>query len=129
MYNHLLYLTYWIINTIVLFVVRSLIPGNNVILGSERFNGFESSIYAGFWLTFLVWIWWDFAIAKKIKLDKTITTIGFFLFVNSLSIWMVSRFSYFTGFALTNYAWALGIGIVVTLLQRVGWRLIVLKHI
>ena len=127
MYNHLLFLAYWFINSTVLFIARSLVPDNSIILGNWRFNSFESSIYAGFWLTFLIWVWWDFAIARKIKLDKTVITFGFFFLVNSISIWMVSRFSYMTGFGLTNYAWALAIGLTATLLQRVGWRLIVLR--
>lgn len=128
MYNHLLYLTYWLINSVVLLVINSLIPGNSIILGDGRFNAIESSIYTGFWLTFLIWLWWDFAIAKKIKLENKMFMLGFFLCVNSISIFMISRFPYLTGFVLKNYAWAIGIGFIATLLQRVGWRLIVFKR-
>lgn len=126
MYNHLLFLSYWFVNTSVLFIA-GVLPGRNVILGDWRFNSFESSVYAGFWLTFLIWVSWDFAIARRFKLDKLPVTLGFFLFVNSISIWAVSRFSSVTGFVLVNFFWALVIGCVVTLLQRVVWKLIVKK--
>lgn len=127
MYNHLLFLSYWLVNAVVLFLAGSL-PGHNVILGNGRFNSFESSFYAGFWLTFFIWVFWDFAIARKFKLDKEGVTLSFFLFVNSLSIWAVSRFYFMTGFELTNYLWVLIIGLTVTLLQRVAWRVVVLRH-
>jgi len=94
-------------------------------LGNWRFNSFEASIYAGFWLTFLFWVWWDFAIARGIKLDNKFITFVFFLFVNSFSVWAVSMFYRVIGFGLTNYYWALAMGFAVTILQRAAWRVIV----
>jgi len=124
MYNHLLYLGYWLTNSIVL-LLSTLVTGNSVILGGDRFNTLEASIYAGFWLTFLIWVWWDFAIARKFKLDKGVIIFGFFLFVNIFSLVAVSRFHFFTGFELINYFWVLAIALLATILQRVAWKLIV----
>ena len=126
MYNHLLFLSYWLVNTTVLFLASLFIPA--IRLGVERFNSFESAFYAGFWLTFFIWVFWDFAIARKFQLDKKGITLTFFLFVNSISVWAVSRFYFITGFELTNYLWALVIGLLATLLQRVVWKLVVLRH-
>lgn len=123
MYNHLMYFAYWMINSLVLYLAGWAIP-NNVLLGNWRFNSIESSIYAGFWLTFLIWACWDFAIARKFNLKNKTATFVFFLLVNAISIWVVSRFSNITGFELTNYQWAFAIGFVITLLQRVPWKFV-----
>ncbi|MFH1536290.1 MAG: hypothetical protein ABIC96_04480 [Patescibacteria group bacterium] len=125
MYNHLLYFTYWLTNSFVFFLSSIIVPDRNVILGSWRFNNIESSIYAGFWATFLIWVWWDFAIAKKFNLENKIIAFGFFFFVNFFSIYVVSRFSRFTGFELVNYQWVFVIGFAVTFLQRIIRKVIV----
>lgn len=123
MYNHLLYLAYWIVNAAVLFFTSLLIPA--VRLGGGRFNSIESAFYAGFWLTFLIWVFWDFAIARKFNFESKTVNFSYFLLVNFISIWVISRFSSLTGFALTNYAWALVIALAAVLLQKIGWRLVV----
>lgn len=124
MYNHLMYFAYWVINSLVLYLASWILPENNVVLGNWRFSSIESSIYAGFWLTFLVWVFWDFAIAREFNLKKKMVAFGFFLIVNSISIWVISRFSNITGFELINYQWAFIIGFAATLLQRVPWRFV-----
>lgn len=100
-------------------------PGSNIELGEGRFSSVEASIYTGFWLTFMVWVWWDFAIAKKVSLDKYLFNLGFFLFVNTFSLWVLSRFSGFTEFEIKNYVWILIIGMTVTLCQKIAWNLVV----
>lgn len=124
MYNHLLYLGYWLTNSIVL-LLSALVAGNSVVLGSDRFGSLEASVYAGFWITFIVWVCWDFAIARKFKLDKQAVMFMFFLFVNAFALVAVSRFSSITGFELTNYIWVLAIAVLATISQRISWKLIV----
>lgn len=127
MYNHLLFFSYWIINSIVLFAASLVIPNHELVLGSWRFTGIEASIYSGFWLTFLIWVWWDFAIARKFNTYKKVAAFSFFFFVNVFSIWALSRFTYFTGLALLNLWWAIVIGFIAMILQRFAWRMIVKK--
>lgn len=127
MYNHLLFLSYWIINSLVLFMASLVIPSHEVVLGSWRFSGIESSIYVGFWLTFLIWVWWDFAIARKMNSYKKFVAVSYFLFVNIFCIFALSRFPDLTGLTLKNFWWAIIIGAVTTILQRIAWKLIVKK--
>ncbi len=127
MYNHLLYIGYWIINSFLLYIASQSIPDNIVKLGSWRFNMLESSLYAGFCLTFLVWMWWDFALARRFNLNKKLFVFLFFIFVNSFSIWAISRFNYFTGVQVTSFVWIVAIGLAATVLQRLTRKLIVNK--
>lgn len=118
-----MYFAYWMINSFILYLASMLIP-DNVVLGNWRFNSIESSIYAGFWLTFLIWVCWDFAIARKFNLKNKTATFVFFLLVNAISIWVVSRFSGITGFEIVNYQWILAIGFVATFLQKIPWKFV-----
>lgn len=127
MHNHLLYFGYWIVNSFLFYIASRAIPDNVVKLGSWRFSSLESSLYAGFCLTFLVWVWWDFALARRFNFNKKFITFLFFIFVNCFSIWAISRFSYFTGVEVTNYNWIIVIGLAATILQRFIRRVIVNK--
>lgn len=125
MYNHLLFFGYWLINTAVLFLAGSLLPPEYIHLGSWRFGAVEACFYAGFFLTFLIWIWWDFALARKFDFDKKVTVFLFFLFVNYFSLLVVARFSYITGFEAYNYLWTFIIALGTTSMQRVIRRVII----
>ena len=127
MYNHILYFSYWVIDSIVLLVFNLLFP-SSVVLGNWRFNSIESAIYAGFWVTFFIWTLWDFAIAKKLKFDSKLVTLGYFWIVTSFSYWLVSRFSQIAGFGIKNYLMAFLIAAVALFFQRIAWSFIV-KHL
>lgn len=125
MYNHFLYFSYWLTNSAVLYVFY-LLFGDNIILGNWRFGPIESAIYAGFWATFLLWSFWDFALAKGVKFDNYLTTLGYFLLVNAFSFWLVSRFSQYAGFGITGYGWAFALALAAHFLQR-GVRRMIIK--
>ena len=126
MYNHLLYFSYWLGNSIILYIFNVIFPGG-VVLGNWRFGPIEAAIYAGFWVTFFVWVLWDFAIAKGVKFDSMATTVGYFWAANIFGVWIVSRFSQYAGFGMASYLWAIAIGLGAFLIQRLARRLIVNK--
>lgn len=125
MYNHTLYFYFWCTNALVLFASKYLIPDNIVVLGSWRFSSIESAIYAGFWITFIYWVWWDFAIQRSLSSDQKIVSFIIYSIVNSIAILGVSVFHGVFGFKLENYYWAGAIGFMTTLLQSFVWRMIV----
>src|SRR3972149_11378843 len=124
MYNHLLYFSYWIVNVLVLYTFTFLAPGS-VVLGNWRFSPVESAIYAGFWVTFFVWVLWDFAIAKGVKFDSALVTLGYFWSANIFAFWLVSRFSEFAGFGIASYLWAVVVALGAYFAQRIVRKLVV----
>lgn len=126
MYNHILYFTYWLVNTFVLYVFGLLYP-SQVVLGNWRFSPMEAAIYAGFWVTFFVWSFWDLAMAKGVRFDSSVVTLGYFWSVNIFAFWVVSRFSQYAGFGISNYLWAFTVGLAAYGLQRLVRRVIVGK--
>lgn len=128
MYNHLLYFLYWVINSLVLYLFSLLVP-SYVILGNYRFGGIESAVYAGFWITFFVWAFWDFALAKGLKFESSVVTLGYFWLVNAFAFWIVSRFSQIAGFGVSNYLWTFTLGLVAYIFQRIAWRLVLKRGV
>lgn len=122
MYNHILYFTYWLIDSVILYVFYLFFPAD-LVLGNYKFSPVESAIYAGFWVTFFVWVLWDFAIAKKLKFDTGLVTLGYFWSANIFAFWIVSRFSQISGFGMTNFVWAFAIALAAFMVQRLafGW--------
>jgi len=108
----------------VIYLVKWLWP-ESLVLGSWRFAEIESAIYVGFWMTFLVWLIWDFAQARGFKMDNWSTTWLFFGIVNCATVWAVTRFGFYLGLEISQISWMLVIGLSVTLLQRLVLTLMV----
>jgi hypothetical protein len=125
MYNHYLYFAYWAVNSFIFFLAGLLIPSSEVAMGSWRFSLIEASIYSGFCLTFIIWVCWDFAMARHYNFKKKGFTLGFFIAANLFSLYAISTFSYVTGFRVESFLWFILLGIVFALIQRVAWRVVV----
>jgi hypothetical protein len=124
MYNHLLYFVYWLFDSIIIYVFGLVFP-TSVVLGNWRFGPIEAAIYAGFWVTFFVWLLWDFALSKGVKFDMGIVTLGYFWSANIFAFWTVSRFSQYAGLGISGYYWAFIIGLAAYFVQRLAWRIVV----
>jgi len=127
MYNHLLYLIYWGANTLVLYIVSSVFP-KVVVLGNFRFSAPESAIYAGFWITVLIWAMWDYIYVRNIKLNRLSGRFLVFWALNFVSFWLVSRFSHIAGFGISSFWWAAAIGFFANLVQRFFWNVVIGRH-
>lgn len=100
---------------------------DSVVLGNFKFSGLEASIYAGFWMTFLIWVFWDFARAKGMKFDEGIVRFFYFWLVNSFALWIIARFPYIAGFGIDSYLWAFVIGFLTISLHNFVWVFVTKK--
>jgi hypothetical protein len=122
--EHLLFLLYWLLNSLAISLLGLIFP-SLVVLGNMRLVPLEASIYAGFWVTFFVWTMWDFVLVRKVDLEPFALRLLFFFSVNSLGIWIVSRYAEkYTGLGIVSFWWALILGGLITLLQIVSWKLV-----
>jgi hypothetical protein len=123
MYNHILYLVYWLVNFVV-FYLFSIFFANNVVLGNWRYSAIEAGIYSAFWLTVLVWTGWDFIFSRGVSYKSgTITWIYFFI-LNTLGVWLIARFAFYLGLGISGWTWAIVIGFVATILQKWAWNFV-----
>ena len=122
MYDHILFLLYWLLDSLLLYLLGYIFP-SEVVLGNFRLTPFEASIFAGFWLTFFVWTMWEYVLVRKVKLESFNLRIIFFFFVNSLGIWIISQYGKYTGLGIASFWWVLVLGGVMDLFQGVAWNL------
>lgn len=121
MYNHVLYIFYWAINSLVLYITSSLLA-SDIVLSNYKFNKTESAIYAGFWVTFILWIVLDLLTARGFKFNNIIIYLLVLIVSNTLGFWIVARFSHLLGFGITSYQWAIMLGLIVSIIQTFSWR-------
>jgi len=126
MYNHYLYLAYWVANTAILYLFGWVFP-ESIVLGSYRFNSLEAAFYAAFWVTFFIWLFWDFALAKRVRFNVPVVTNSYFFIVNTLSFWLVSKLARITAFGIQRFYWAIAIAIVAVIFQHWVKQLVVGK--
>ena len=120
MYNHILYLVYWAING-GLILATFLVDPNSVILGNNRMTPWEASIYAGFWLTFVVWSFWDILIAGGVKLGQGFSAWIYFALVNLLGMYLVSSLTKYTGLSIAYPILIVALALLANLIQRFVW--------
>lgn len=123
MHEHILFLIYWLINSMAMYLMGLVFP-SDVVLGTFRLLPVEAAIFAGFWLTFFVWTMWDYVTVRKVTLQPFIIRFIFFFFVNSFGIWLVSRYASYTGLGISSFWWALLLGGITDLLQNFYWNLL-----
>jgi hypothetical protein len=123
MYNHLLYLLYWAVNAGVLYLLFRVWP-QSVVLGVNKFVAGEAAVYGGFWLTFIVWVIWDFAIGQEFRLDNNAAWI-YFLAANVLGVWVVTRLSGVTGVRVDGLEWIVVTALALNWVQRTVWTKLV----
>lgn len=128
MYNHLLYVSFWATNTLIL-IFAGIFANDYLALGNSRFNNIESGVYAGFWITFIIWVFWDFSISRRYNLEKKYRSFIFFFMVNLFAFWAVSMFERFIGFKMMDYYWFLILAFIATFFQRAIKRIIVKKSL
>lgn len=125
MYNHLLYLVYWIINTVILYGASILLP-EVVALGVNKFTPIEAAVYSGFWMVFVTWVVWDFSLARGFKLGRESGWI-YFLAGNILGVMAISVFAAFTGTRATIVG-IFVLALAANAIQRELWWKLVSKR-
>ena len=125
MYNHALYFSYWLVNALVFYFSAKIFP-KSIVLGTWKFSSMEAAIYSSFWLTVLIWTTWDFVFSKvrKVSFNGNLLSMFYFWLMNGLSVWLIARFSQYTGLGINNWPWAGILGGIAYIFQRFTWGLI-----
>lgn len=123
MYNHVLYLLYWLLNSLVIYLTGRLFP-DFVVLGNWRFSQVESALYAGFWVTVFFWSMWDFLYVRGVAMSKLPGAFWVFYGMNVVSVWLVSRFSHIAGMGISSFLWAFIIAFMANLTQKAVFKMI-----
>jgi hypothetical protein len=127
-YNHKLYLGFWLINFSVIFLFGWVFP-SDIVLGNWKFSALEGAIYSSFWLTFFVWTAWDFIFSRGIKYKAGLIAWIYFFLVNSLAIWLIARFSHILAMGISSWVAAVFMGVVVVIGQKFIWWMVTRREL
>lgn len=128
MYNHILYLFFWLVSFFVFYLTHLLFP-ENFVLGNWKFTVLEAGIYSSFWLVVFLWVVWDFLVSRGVKFEQNLVSFIYFWAVNAVGIWLVAKLSQILGLGITGYPWAVGVGFVVNLVQRLVWKFVTKRNL
>lgn len=114
---------FWLVNSVLLYLATQLFPGSYV-LGNMRFGVLSAAIVAGLFWTFLVWVFKKALKKFKVQIADDKVRILFYIIANFVAVWLVARFAPYTGFGLTSFVWALGLGVAGAIAQFAIWKLV-----
>jgi uncharacterized membrane protein YvlD (DUF360 family) len=114
--HYLRFVLVWLVNSLLIYFASMLYP-ENFVLGTAMVSGGYAPFVAGLTLTVLCklgkWLITKLGVELKGRYSKFL----YYWLVNSVGIWLIARFSPYTGLGISAYYWALSLGFVASLLQ------------
>lgn len=107
---------FWIFNSLFLYIAAVVYP-LSFVLGNFRFSMFAATVWAGLWITVLTWLAGWLVVKTKMKLAGFWQMFIFYWFANAAAVWITARLATVTGFGIASFVWAIGLGLVLVLVQ------------
>lgn len=113
------YTIVWLINTALILGANSLFP-QNYVLGNAVIPPVYAALFTGFLLTVLCRA--AKPVATKLKAQEKGRYVMFLIYfgVNTISIWVLARVSFLTGFGISAFYFAIFLGLATDLGQWVA---------
>ena len=121
MKKYLPFFSYFLINTVVLYLAASFLPANYVI-GSSFLPFFPNLLWSGLILTLLIKMGKPFSKTIKFKIEGGLKKFFYYWLVSSVAVWIVARLAVITGFGISGFYWAIVLGFVLKLLHWGVWK-------
>lgn len=115
--NSLLFWVFWFLEFVIIFTLNLLFP-DMVVLGNSSFSGLSSALISSFWVTFVVCSLWEYMFVRNVNFDTQEFFYSYSLFINILGVWLVSRYSQYTGIGMFSFGWVIILGAIATLVQK-----------
>lgn len=115
------FIVFWLINAALLYLVAMFMPAN-FKLGNNIFTAIQAALFTGF-----VWNWvlWNSeSTFKDLEIDvrSPMAMMIAYLGVNFVTIWLLARFAFMSGFGVSSYIYVFMLALVGNLLQYMAWR-------
>lgn len=114
------FLSFWIVNSILLWVVGQLVP-KEVVLGNQHVLSLWASILAGFILAAVDSLVGPTLAMTKVKPTGDYHWVLTFFAANSVALWIITRFALLIGVGIAAFWWAVILGIIITFGQWTMW--------
>ena len=110
------FLTFWVVNTVVLLVANSIF-GGNVVVGNQSISTGLSAIFAGLVLTALIPLAPKAVEQTGYKIKNQNVWPAIFLASNIVVLWILKRLAIVTGFGISSILWVLILAIIITFVE------------
>lgn len=110
------FLTFWVINTVVLLIANAIF-GGNVVVGNQSISTGLSAIFAGLILTALIPLAPKAVEQSGLKIKNQNVWPAIFLALNIVTLWILKRLAIVTGLGIASILWVIVLAIVVTIVE------------
>ncbi len=116
------FVLFWIVDSLFIYIASIVFP-LAFVLGNFRFSIFAAIVWAGLWIAVLGWLANWLVEKSKMKLNGFWQMFIFYWFANSAAIWITAHLATVTGFGIASFVWAIGLGLVLVLVQSAIMKL------
>lgn len=123
MKKYLPFISIWLVNTVLIYLAALVLPAY-FVLGTHLITDLPGAVLSGFLLTAFCWAAKPIVASLRIKLEGRMQMFVFYWASNFVAIWLIARFSPYTGFGIAAYYWAIALGLVASFAQWVMWQVL-----
>lgn len=116
MKHYLRFVLVWLANSLLIYLAATVYP-SNFALGTAFVPTGIAPLAAGLVLTLICKVGKGLVKSLGVELKGRYSKFLYYWLVNSIGIWVVARFSTYTGLGISAYYWAVGLGFVASILQ------------
>ena len=109
------FISFWVLDSLLLYLATVVYPAAYT-LGTFRLSTLWAAIVAGFIWTALVWFSEPIVSIVKLKVTDKMKMV-FYLFANFVSLWLVARIAFFSGFGVASFVWVFVLALVANFVQ------------
>ena len=110
------FLTFWVVNTVVLLIVNAIF-GGNVVVGNQSISTGLSAIFAGLVLTALIPLAPKAVEQTGYKIKNQNVWPAIFLSLNIVTLWILKRLAVVTGLGVASILWVIILAIIITFVE------------
>src|SRR3990167_2848612 len=110
------FLTFWVVNTVVLLIVNAIF-GGNIVVGNQSISTGLSAIFAGLVLTALIPLAPKAVEHTGFKIKNQNAWPVFFFSLNIVTLWILKRLAVVTGLGIAYILWVMILAIIITFVE------------
>jgi len=110
------FLTFWVVNTVVLLIVNAIF-GGNIVVGNQSISTGLSAIFAGLVLTALIPLAPKAVEHTGFKIKNQNVWPVIFFSLNIVTLWILKRLAVVTGLGIASILWVIILAIIITFVE------------
>ena len=110
------FLTFWVVNTVVLLIVNAIF-GGNIVVGNQSISTGLSEIFAGLVLTALIPLAPKAVEHTGFKIKNQNVWPVIFFSLNIVTLWILKRLAVVTGLGIASILWVIILAIIITFVE------------